>query len=261
MPCEFLHQAHHLGWLDDDGDGDTLKNGTKVELPVYLASALSKENHLVVLAPLLFGPQLRNSLKADAEVVNLRDKNEFFFVHGLRVAELTEDDHLRETLPDVLYNAFKARYKRMLDTCLTGADGDPGGLTHRLSATESNCARPPSRTRALVAIAGRRYCGARSPAVLSSIDHPASPPPLLALRARAIRLLRPPLVAAWRLSTTSIPSRSRKLERLPPLEGAAGESHHRVRSHQTPSQEAKGWAGAGQGLTGHGSVASTRRSN
>ncbi|KAG8457343.1 hypothetical protein KFE25_014072 [Diacronema lutheri] len=138
VPCEFLHESHHLGWLDDDGDGDMLASGAKIELPVYLASELLRGNHVDVLTPQCFGPQTRNALKADPDVVNLRDKNEFFFAHGLRVAELTPDD---EGLPKVLADAFEARYRRMLDTCLTGSDGDPGGLTHRLSSTESKLFR------------------------------------------------------------------------------------------------------------------------
>jgi hypothetical protein len=59
-------------------------------------------------------------------------------VHGLKVAALTDDDQLTESLS----RAFSDRYKRMLDTCLTGADIDPSGLTHRLSSTETNCEQP-----------------------------------------------------------------------------------------------------------------------
>lgn len=190
MPCEFLHEAHHLGWLDDDGDGDSLAGGTKVDLPVYLASELARANHVVVLRPLLFGPQTRNSLRADAEVVNLRDKSEFFFTHGLRVAELTED----EALPVVLSEAFRVRYRRMLDTCLTGADGDPGGLTHRLSATEGNRARRPARAPR----APRRSC-ASPPHALARAYPPVrprrAPPP-------AASLLR--IGAVFRIGLTSL---------------------------------------------------------
>jgi hypothetical protein len=153
IPCQFRNEAHHLGWLDDDADSDSLPMGAVVDLPIYLARALALNAAFVLpLTPRVFGEQMRKSLQADPEVINLREKNEFYFVHGLKVADLTED----HKLPSVLLTAFLARHKRMLDTCLTGADGDPGGLTHRLSSTESNCASRRSRAASARSRRGKR---------------------------------------------------------------------------------------------------------
>jgi len=226
VPCEFLHESHHLGWLDDDGDGDMLASGAKIELPVYLASELLRGNHVDVLTPQCFGPQTRNALKADPDVVNLRDKNEFFFAHGLRVAELTPDD---EGLPKVLADAFEARYRRMLDTCLTGSDGDPGGLTHRLSSTESKRAQ---RGRASLACAA---CVARFPPV----------PRLRPRRPRCAARRRFTLRAAPRPPSARVSPRARSLSHrprrptgLPKVESGTGGANHCVRHDQACEEKA-----------------------
>lgn len=118
-----------------------LEPGKKLELPAYLAKALVLESHASIFVPRCYGDRARESMRADPEVLNLREKNEHFFMHGMCVVELLQDEDVSETLRGTLLDTFVRRYRRILDTSLTGADSDPTGLTHRLSMTEAKRVR------------------------------------------------------------------------------------------------------------------------
>lgn len=140
-----------MGWLDDEDETASLQQGTVVDLPMYIAADLIRLRHVIPRMPSAYTDRARKNLKADPEVVNLIERNPYFYLHGLavhaaalesveeRMLSPEKDEELRDLL-GVLARSFLIRYRRILDTCLTGADGDPRGLTQRLACTESRSA-------------------------------------------------------------------------------------------------------------------------
>jgi hypothetical protein len=121
----------------------------------------------------------------------------------------------------VLHEAFFERYERMLDSCLTGTDGDPGGLTHRLSASESKCATRASPS---------RLAGPPAWPLAAARPRPADPP-ALTLPAPPAACLHP-APRAWLSDRRSVLHWAGALQRLPAMEGTASGAHHRVRRHK-----------------------------
>lgn len=69
-----------------------------MELPLWLATRLKDSNFVDVRLPKTFSVKLRESLKADAAGVKLRDKSPHFYEVGLRMSELVQTEDT-QTLP------------------------------------------------------------------------------------------------------------------------------------------------------------------
>lgn len=93
--------------MDGNAGGD-MKQGTKVELPLWLAEMLAiSQNHstssLVTLdLPPALSARVMNALKADPRSVDLRALAPHFYNLGARMLELFEEDEMVEVLSEVL---------------------------------------------------------------------------------------------------------------------------------------------------------------
>jgi GINS complex subunit 3 len=109
VPCTFELDIPGLGYLDNAGH--TLKAGTRVELPLWLAEMLavsspSTTKPLVTLdLPACLSPRVMNALKADPKSVDLRAQAQHFYALGARILDLFEEDEIL----DVLTETFRVR--------------------------------------------------------------------------------------------------------------------------------------------------------
>ncbi|TQS34410.1 hypothetical protein Golomagni_05209 [Golovinomyces magnicellulatus] len=116
VPCTFELEVPNLGYLDSNA-GHTLKSGTRVELPLWLAeilavSSASSTKSLVTLdLPASLAPQVINALKADPISVDLRALAQNFYGLGARILELFEE----EEICDVLIQTWRARAMEIND--------------------------------------------------------------------------------------------------------------------------------------------------
>ncbi len=81
-----------------------------MELPVWLASGLRSANYVEVRLPKTFSLRLRESLKADASSVRLRDKSPHFYEVGLRMSDLVSTDDT-QTLPTDIQGTLALRVR------------------------------------------------------------------------------------------------------------------------------------------------------
>jgi hypothetical protein len=65
-----------------------LKQGTKLELPFWMAQALARRKHVIVDLPNVFGSRFKSTLIADPTVVNLADRCPYYYELGIKFAEL-----------------------------------------------------------------------------------------------------------------------------------------------------------------------------
>lgn len=84
-----------------------IKEGTKLELPLWLAEmlAVSQNNAgtstLSLDLPHSLSPRVLNALKADPRTLDLRSLAPHFYALGARMLELFEEDEVSEVLADV----------------------------------------------------------------------------------------------------------------------------------------------------------------
>ncbi|KAI9880550.1 MAG: DNA replication protein [Pleopsidium flavum] len=116
VPCSFELSVPGLGYLDGNSGGD-MKQGTRVELPLWLGEMLAVGQRLgtpplVTLdLPNALSQRVLNALKADSKTVDLRTLATHFYGLGARILELFEEEEMVEVLSD----AFKKRAAEIAD--------------------------------------------------------------------------------------------------------------------------------------------------
>lgn len=84
-----------------------IKQGTKIELPLWLAEMLavsqsqSGASTLHLDLPKALSNRVQNALKADPKSLDLRQQAMHFYALGCRMLELFEEEELGEVLDDV----------------------------------------------------------------------------------------------------------------------------------------------------------------
>lgn len=110
VPCTFELTVPGLGYLEGNMSGD-IKQGSKVELPLWLGEMLALSHSLNTSAfltldpPSALAPRVMNALKADPRTVDLRALAPHFYNLGARILELFEEEEMIEVLSDT----FKSR--------------------------------------------------------------------------------------------------------------------------------------------------------
>ncbi|KAF2400916.1 DNA replication complex GINS protein PSF3 [Trichodelitschia bisporula] len=116
VPCTFEITVPGLGYLDGN-PGEPIKEGTKVELPLWLGEMLAVTQNntntptLSLDLPQCLSARVVNALKADPRVVDIRALAPHFYALGSRMLELFDE----EELLDVLTDTFKRRAKEIAD--------------------------------------------------------------------------------------------------------------------------------------------------
>jgi hypothetical protein len=82
--------------------------------------------------PTFYSSKVRNRLRADAWVVNLKDRSAYFYELGLRMAERLADEELTSLLQTVL----ALRYRQIMDSAFNSVGEDTTELTQKLTALE-----------------------------------------------------------------------------------------------------------------------------
>ncbi|CAK7201718.1 DNA replication protein [Sporothrix eucalyptigena] len=110
IPCEFQIDVPGLGYLDQT-PSHTLKAGTRLQLPLWLAEMLALANNnasssdeakpfLTLNLPPALRHDVVQALKADPRAVPLRDQSAHFYALATRMLDLFEDADLASVLRD-----------------------------------------------------------------------------------------------------------------------------------------------------------------
>ncbi|XP_035718146.1 DNA replication complex GINS protein PSF3-like isoform X2 [Vespa mandarinia] len=104
-----------LGFLDISNDSDDLKQGTKLEFPVWLTHPLNiiQGSLINIELPKVYKDSYREILQADACAVSLSKWNPHFYEVGmyLRTFNIRESEKLTENLLET----FKCRFRLIMD--------------------------------------------------------------------------------------------------------------------------------------------------
>ena len=96
-----------------DSNQSQIKQGTKAELPLWLAEMLavtqsaSNTSALTLDLPYCLSSRVLNALKADPRTLDLRALAPHFYALGARMLELFEEDELVEVMSDVSICTFR----------------------------------------------------------------------------------------------------------------------------------------------------------
>jgi len=136
IPCTFQLDVPDLGYLENN-PGHTLKAGTRIALPLWLAQMLAIANtgdlddqgksFITFDLPRALGNDVLQALKADPRAVPLRDQSAHFYSLATHLMDLSEEPELNAVLrktfvtraADIALHARKAG----------GAVGSKGGAS------------------------------------------------------------------------------------------------------------------------------------
>jgi GINS complex subunit 3 len=116
VPCVFKCDVPDLGFLDTSntfhshyhqlqgnqqqgaGSNHDLPEGSKVELPLWLARELARYNFVTIELPKHYGRKMRDTINASALNLNLKEYSPYFFEVGMVLANDKKDTDLKDTL-------------------------------------------------------------------------------------------------------------------------------------------------------------------
>lgn len=113
----FQRAANGVGLLDPSAETNSVEQGSKVELPFWLANELHLRQAVSINVPPCFDQKTRKEIQADAACVDLKNRCPHFYELGCRIAPLVAD----KTIGALLLYAFKSRYKEVLIKAHTAA--------------------------------------------------------------------------------------------------------------------------------------------
>ncbi|KAL1513595.1 hypothetical protein ABEB36_002989 [Hypothenemus hampei] len=122
IPCKFLQKVPRMGRLNPSTEENDLKEGTDLELPLWLAIDCSMGRQPVVAPelPKIFKENYREILKADANAVDLHKFSLYFYELGSYVKGF---DH-RQEVHNILLHTFITRFRLIMDLA-NNSESDP----------------------------------------------------------------------------------------------------------------------------------------
>ncbi|KAK9820298.1 hypothetical protein WJX72_008713 [[Myrmecia] bisecta] len=111
LPVSFLTGAAGLGRaLDPSSDDKNLKQGSKVDIPLWMVPVLAQRNMLRVRVPRFYGEKMRVKMQLGAGCEDLRIRCPYFYDVGCTLSMITHHD----ALAPFLNSTFRNRYKELL---------------------------------------------------------------------------------------------------------------------------------------------------
>ncbi|KAL9226714.1 hypothetical protein vseg_002494 [Gypsophila vaccaria] len=117
IPVVFQKAASGVGALDPSSETNNVEQGAKVELPFWLSHELHSRQAVVMSLPPCFNQTTRKEIQADPGSVDLRNRCQYFYELGCKIAPMIGD----RTIGSFLLYAFMNRYKEVLSKSHTAS--------------------------------------------------------------------------------------------------------------------------------------------
>ena len=113
--CIVEKDLHNIPELDksiiSNDDSNTIKEGSKLELPLWLALPFQVTENVSIQPPKYFNNKMNNNLQADPTIVNLKLKTNYFYDICLKLLPYLDENKI---WPKCLIITFAKRYYRII---------------------------------------------------------------------------------------------------------------------------------------------------
>ncbi|KAG7281556.1 hypothetical protein CRUP_007590 [Coryphaenoides rupestris] len=125
-----------LGFLEKSADSQDIPEGTKMELPLWLAKGLYERKRRVVSVelPKVYREGWRTVFRADPTVVDLHKMGPYYY--GLGSQMLHFDSPENPEIAQALLQTFIGRFRRTMDSSQNAYNEDTSALLDRLDCLE-----------------------------------------------------------------------------------------------------------------------------
>ncbi|XP_039274268.1 DNA replication complex GINS protein PSF3-like [Styela clava] len=139
VPCSFLLPVFGLGFLDPGSGKKDITEGTKMDLPLWLASSLGANPKRKLVSVEITKPYrevYREILKADASVVDLHKLGPYYYAMGQQMLVFNADESV--FVARSLVQAFADRFRRIMDWSTNAFKFDSNRHKEKLDEVERN---------------------------------------------------------------------------------------------------------------------------
>uniref|UniRef100_A0A8D0L4Q3 DNA replication complex GINS protein PSF3 n=1 Tax=Sphenodon punctatus TaxID=8508 RepID=A0A8D0L4Q3_SPHPU len=118
------------------GQGDCIPEGTKLEIPLWLAKGMydTKRRMLSVDLPKIYRERWRTVFSADANVVDLHKMGPYYYGFGSQL--LNFDSPENTEVAQTILQTFIGRFRRIMDSSQNAYNEDTSALVARLDELE-----------------------------------------------------------------------------------------------------------------------------
>ncbi|XP_053551367.1 DNA replication complex GINS protein PSF3 [Bombina bombina] len=136
LPCRIASGFPRLGFLEKGGESDSIPEGSKMELPLWLVKGLydNKRRILSVELPKIYREGWRTVFSADANVVDLHKMGPHYYGFGSQL--LNFDSPENTEIAKTILQTFVGRFRRIMDSSQNAYNEDTSGLVARLDELE-----------------------------------------------------------------------------------------------------------------------------
>lgn len=136
LPCRTEMALPRLGFLDKSGESDSIPEGSKMELSLWLAKGLYDKKRKIVSVdlPKIYKESWRTVFSADANVVDLHRLGPYYYSFGCQL--LNFDNPENPEIAQTLLQTFVGRFRRIMDSSQNSYNEDTSGLVARLDELE-----------------------------------------------------------------------------------------------------------------------------
>ncbi|NXG36749.1 PSF3 protein, partial [Dromaius novaehollandiae] len=128
--------AFALGQGAGAGSGDSIPEGSKLEIPLWLAKGLhdSKRRIISMELPKIYKEAWRTVFSADANVVDLHKMGPYYYGFGSQL--LNFDNPENPEIAQTILQTFISRFRRIMDSSQNAYNEDTSALVARLDELE-----------------------------------------------------------------------------------------------------------------------------
>jgi len=119
VSCKFEVNISKLGFIDTSSDCDDIQEGTKLELPFWLAKDFYSQGLVTIETPKGYNQVYREILEADSNIVNLHKLCPNYYKFGTHLAKSKLPDS--QAIAKSLLDTFYQRLRRIMDNSSNSA--------------------------------------------------------------------------------------------------------------------------------------------
>uniref|UniRef100_A0AAY4C2W8 DNA replication complex GINS protein PSF3 n=1 Tax=Denticeps clupeoides TaxID=299321 RepID=A0AAY4C2W8_9TELE len=136
LPCRTENAFPRLGFLEKSSETPDILEGTKMEMPLWLAKGLyeRKRRVLSVDLPKMYREGWRTVFGADPNVVDLHKMGPYFY--GLGSQLLHFDSPENPEIAQAILQTYIGRFRRTMDSSQNAYNEDTSALVERLDFLE-----------------------------------------------------------------------------------------------------------------------------
>ncbi|XP_072519777.1 DNA replication complex GINS protein PSF3 [Salminus brasiliensis] len=136
LPCRTDTEFPGLGFLEKNAESRHIPEGTKMEMPLWLAKGLYERKRRVISVelPKVYREGWRTVFGADANVVDLHKMGPYYYGLGSQMLHFDSPENLE--IAQTVLQTFIGRFRRTMDSSQNAYNEDTSALVERLDCLE-----------------------------------------------------------------------------------------------------------------------------